>query len=133
MRVVVDTNVLISALLADGKPRRLVSLLIDKELMVLSPQILAELADVLSRDNFVDIKRSRVTSFLSILSRSATVVSVKRSKRVILEDPEDDMVLTTARQGGASYVVSGDSHLLDLGRFQAVKIVNVEEMLRILT
>ena len=132
MRVVVDTNVLISALLADGKPRRLVALLIDTGQLVSSTQILAELADAASREKF-GVRQSRVTSFLSILSRGAILASVKRARRIVVEDPEDDVVLGTALAGGASYVVSGDRHLLDLGRFESVRIVTVEEMLRILS
>ena len=70
---------------------------------------------------------------MSILSRGATIVSVRRVRRIVEEDPEDDLVLATALTGGASYVVSGDRHLLDLGRFEGVRIVRVEEMLRILS
>lgn len=70
---------------------------------------------------------------MSILSRGATIVSVRRVRRIVEEDPEDDLVLATALTGGASYVVSGDRHLLDLGRFEGVGIVRVEEMLRILS
>lgn len=133
MRVVVDTNVLISALLADGKPRRRVALLIETGQLVSSPKILAELADVASREKFAGVRQSRVTSFLSILSRGAIMVSVKPVKKIVGEDPDDDVVLGTALAGGAPYVVSGDRHLLDLGRFEGVRIVTVEEMLRILS
>jgi uncharacterized protein len=132
VRVVVDTNVLISALLANGKPRRLVALLMDTGQLVSSAQMLAELADVASREKF-GVRQSRLASFLSILSRGAILASVKRAKRIVVEDPEDDVVLATALAGGASYVVSGDRHLLDLGRFESVRIVTVEEMLRILS
>jgi uncharacterized protein len=132
VRVVVDTNVLISALLADGKPRRLLALLIDTRQLVSSTQILAELADVASREKF-GVRQSRVASFLSILSRGAVLASVKRAKRIVVEDPEDDTVIATALAGGASYIVSGDRHLLDLGRFESIRIVTVEEMLKILS
>ena len=129
----VDTNILISALLSDGKPRRLVTSLLDSGQLVSSPQILAELADVVSREKFLRIRPTRVASFLSILSRGAIIVSVRRVRRIVAEDPADDVVLATALTGGASYIVSGDRHLLDLGRFEGVKIVKVEEMLRILS
>ena len=52
VRVVLDTNVLVSALIDDGKPRKLVLELLDKHTVVLSRQMLAELADVISRDKF---------------------------------------------------------------------------------
>lgn len=56
--VVVDTNVLISALIDHGKPRRLVSKLLERHTMVSSTQILAELADVLSREKFTESHES---------------------------------------------------------------------------
>lgn len=131
MRVVVDTNVLISALLTDGKPRRLVALLIDTGQLVSSAQMLAELADVASREK-IGVRQSRVASFLSILSRGAIQASVKRAKRIVVEDPTDDIVLSTALEGNASYIVSGDKHLLSLKRFRGVRLVTVDEMLETL-
>ncbi len=85
----------------------------------------------MSRKKLADVSRSQVNSFLSILLRRAAIVSVKHVLKVIAEDPEDDMVLTTALEGNASYIVSGDDHLLDLKRFKGVRIVTVEEMLLI--
>ncbi len=93
--------------------------------------MLNEFTEVMSRKKLADVSRSQVNSFLSILLRRAAIVSVKHVLKVIAEDPEDDMVLTTALEGNASYIVSGDDHLLDLKRFKGVRIVTVEEMLLI--
>lgn len=93
--------------------------------------MLAEFVEVMSRQKFADIKRSQVDSFLAILLRRATVLSIKQTMKVIAEDPEDDIVLTTASEGNASHIVSGDMHLLSLKRFKGVRIVTVEEMLLI--
>jgi len=128
----VDTNVLISALVGHGKPRRLLTDLLERHQIVSSPQMLAEFVEVMSREKFAEVGRSRLASFLSILVRRTTIVSVKHTRRVIAQDPEDDMVLSTALKGNASYIVSGDEHLLDLKRFKGVKIVTVDEMLETL-
>ena len=127
-----DTNVLISALVGHGKPRRLLTELLERHQIVSSAQMLAEFVEVMSRDNFAEVGRSRLASFLSILVRRTTIVSVKHTRRLIAQDPEDDMVLSTALKGNASYIVSGDEHLLDLKRFKGVKIVTVDEMLETL-
>ena len=127
-----DTNVLISALVGHGKPRRLLTELLERHEIVSSPQMLAEFVEVMSREKFAEVGRSRLASFLSILVRRTTIVSVKHTRRVIAQDPEDDMVLSTALKGNASYIVSGDGHLLDLKRFKGVKIVTVDEMLETL-
>ena len=127
-----DNNVLISALVGHGKPRRLLTELLERHEIVSSLQMLAEFVEVMSREKFAEVGRSHLASFLSILVRRATIVSVKHTRRVIAQDPEDDMVLGTALKASASCVVSGDEHLLGLKSFRGVKIVTVEEMLETL-
>jgi len=130
--VAVDTNVLISAFVGHGKPRRLVAKLLEERALVTSREILAELADVLARAKFVGIKSSQVSQFLSILVRKAIVVRVRQYLKVIAEDPDDNIVLSTAWEGKANYVVSGDKHLLNLKDFRGIRIVTVKEMLGLL-
>jgi putative PIN family toxin of toxin-antitoxin system len=126
--VVVDTNVLISALVGHGKPRSLLTKLIAEHLLVTSLEMLAEFADVLSREKFRELKSTQVNAFLSIMSNKATVVKVKQHLRIIAEDPDDDMVLSTAFAGKADYVVTGDKHLLNLREFRGISIVTVKDM-----
>lgn len=132
MRVVVDTNVLVSALVGHGKPRRLVFKLLEEHQVVSSRQMLAEFVDVLSREKFMEIDKSDVSSFLSILASKIILVTIKRYFKVVAEDPDDDMVLNTAYEGRATHIVSGDRHLLNLERLGGIKMVTVSEMLRLL-
>ena len=128
----VDTNVLISAVVGHGRPRRLVTILLERHQVVSSRQMLAEFVEVISRREFVQVGRSRVRSFLSIFIRQAEIVPVKQTTRVIAQDPDDDVVLGTAVEGNASLIVSGDRHLLDLKRFRGIRILTVEESLELL-
>ena len=130
--VVFDTNVLISALVGHGKPRRLVLRLLEKETVVSSMQMLAELADVLSRGKFTEVKSSQVNSFLSKFARKVVVVTFKRRFKIVEEDPDDNIVLSTAYGGDARYIISGDKHLLKLKEFRGIEIVTVKEMLELL-
>lgn len=130
--MVVDTNVLISAVVGHGKPRRLVFGLFERHQIVVSPQLLAELIDVLSREKFSDTNEQQAKSFLSIISRKASMVTIRRPFRVVPEDPDDDVILNTAYEGRASHIVSGDRHLLKLGRFRGIRILTVNEMLGLL-
>ena len=107
------------------------TLLLERHRIVCSRQMLSEFAEVMSREKFAEVSRSQVDSFLSILLRRAALVNVKQARRVIAMDPEDDIVLSTALEGNASHIVSGDKHLLGLKRFRGVRIVTVEEMLLI--
>jgi len=132
VRVVLDTNVLVSALICDGKPRRLVLRLLESHTVILSNQILAELADVLSRNKFC-IKDSQVDSFLSSLVKTGKMVPYTPRFRVVSEDPDDDVVLNVAYNGKADYIVTGDNHLLALNQFKNTRIVTVSQMLKMLT
>jgi len=131
VRVVVDTSVLVSALISDGKPRRLVFRLLEKHDVITSGRMLAELVDVLSRGKF-EVTNSQVERFLSVLVGRSELVKVEQSPKVIQADPDDDVVLATAYRGKADYIVSGDKHLLDLKAYKAIKVVDVNEMLGIL-
>lgn len=131
-RVVVDTNVLVSALIKKGKPLSLVQRLLEKHTVVLSSQMLAELADVLSRDKFT-ITNAQIDLFISLLLRKSTVTSVSGNLNVISEDPDDNIVLLTAINGKADYIVSGDKHLLSLRKFEGIAIVTISQMLEILS
>ena len=130
-RVVIDTNVLVSALICDGKPRRLVLKLLHEHTVILSRPMLTELADVISRDKFT-ISSSQVDRFLSSLIRMSKIVSDHNRFKVILQDPADDVVLNAAYTGRADFIVTGDRHLLTLEQFKKTKILNVNEMLETL-
>ena len=130
-RVVVDTNVLVSALTAGGKPRRLLLKLLEEHKVILSRQILAELADVLARDKF-NLKSSQIDSFLATLAKKSKIIPAVSRFKVVSEDPDDDAVLLTAYNGKADYIVTGDKHLLALKEFKMIEIVKVTQMLEIL-
>jgi putative PIN family toxin of toxin-antitoxin system len=125
-RVVIDTNVLISALIKNGKSRKLVLQLLEEHTVISSSQMLAELADVTSRNKF-SVTTSQVDKFISILVKKATIVSVHSIPKVILEDPDDDVVLATALSGKAEYMVSGDKHLLKKACYNKTRIVSVNQ------
>jgi putative PIN family toxin of toxin-antitoxin system len=130
--VVIDTNVLISALVGHGRPRRLVTNLLEEHELITSREMITELVDVLTRAKFIGINSRHVNRFLSILVRKAEVVRVREQVNVIAVDPGDNVVLSTACEGNADYIVSGDKHLLDLKEFRGVRIVTVKEMLELL-
>jgi putative PIN family toxin of toxin-antitoxin system len=132
VRAVIDTNVLVSALIHDGKPRKLILELLNKHTVILSRQMLAELADVAGRDKF-NITGSQVERFLSIMVKMAKIVPDNTLFKEVAFDPDDDVVLNAAYTGKADYIVTGDKHLLTLNNFKKTKIVTVNQMLEILT
>ncbi len=127
-RVVLDTNVLVSAIISDGKSRELLKKGIAKQYsLVLSDLIIKELIDVMRRPKF-DISEDELQRTILALIRTAEVVNVKTKIKAVKEDPKDDMIIETAIDGCADVIVTGDNHLLALTTFKGIKIITVEEM-----
>lgn len=132
MRVVFDTNVLVSALnFPGGAPEAAYRLVLERRIdLVTSPTPLAELARVLA-DKF-GWDGARVQDAISQVIRLATVLTPTRVVTEILEDPSDDRVLEAAEEGAVDAIVSGDRHLLKLGFWQDIRIIGpallVEEL-----
>jgi putative PIN family toxin of toxin-antitoxin system len=128
MRVVPDTNALVSAIVFGGPPRRLVELAAEGHVqLILSPPLIEELREVLRRKfGFSDAAAYQAEA---LLRRISTVVQPEREVAIISEDPEDNRVLEAAHAGDAEVIVSGDRHLLSLERFGATAIMNPRDLL----
>jgi len=132
-RVVLDTNVIISATIRNGKPRQLLKKAVKdkKYVLVTSNEILNETREVLLRPKFQMIEEE-VDQILVALVSSSDIKIVKSNFKVVKEDPDDDMIINTAYDGQADYVVSGDDDLLRLKKFRNIKMVTVADMLKLL-
>lgn len=134
MKIVLDTNVLVSALIKGGKPRDLLFKIIrGKHELILSMEILEEFgrtANNLKIRRYVE--EQDVARFLKDIASAARIVKTKSRFKVVSEDPSDDYILRTAYDGKADYIVSGDKHLLKLKEFKGIKIISASEMLYLL-
>ena len=132
LRVVFDTNVLVSAIISDGKTRELLRKGILRQFcIVTSDLILNELRIVLQRPKF-KTSENEVHRIMFALMQTAEVVGVASKFSLVKKDPKDNMVVETAYDGRADYIVSGDSHLLALKDFKGIRIVGVRQMLLLL-
>lgn len=131
LRVVLDTNILVSGLLYSGRPRKLMDLAVEGRIEVVSsPEMIDELRRVLSRDKF-GLAKEEQKSMMDFVIRLSRIIFV-RSKFKVATDAGDDIVVNAAYDGEAAYIVSGDKELLELKQFGKIKIVRVSEMLRVL-
>ncbi len=130
-RVVTDTNVLISALIIkSGNSRRIFKMFLeDKNILIESEELLVELRDVLLRPKFNYITIDEKENFIKRLTELCEIVKPKKKLDVMKEDPDDNLVLETAVEGKANYIISGDEHLLKLKEFRGIKIVSPKEFL----
>ena len=132
--VVFDVNVLVSSLIVEGKPEDLwLEAKANKFVLISAHQIVSEFVKVISRKKFEKyVDEDEIRLFLEDLHKTAKFMRVKSKFEVVKEDPSDDVILRTAYDGKADYVVSGDRHLLSLGVFRGINIITVDEMLNLL-
>lgn len=134
MRVVIDTNVVVSALLFGGTPGKLILLWKGKAITpLISRGILEEYLRVLAYPKF-GLTEAEINFLIynEILPWFQTV-DVKQSEDIVLEDPSDDKFIACARAGRADIIVSGDRHLLDLGHFKSVEIMTPSQFIQKMT
>lgn len=132
MKILLDTNTLISASIAKGKPRKLLLRALAGEFVIISSNdLMKELEDVIARPKFRLSSWERY-KFISIVRKSVKFVKVKSDFKVVKEDPDDDKVINAAYDGKVNYIVSGDQDLLKLKEFKGINIVTTDKMLKIL-
>lgn len=133
MRIVLDTNVVVSALLWGGTPYRLIQAAVEGAVtLCTSPALLAELRDVLAREPLasrLERQSSSVEEALALYAGLAISVSPQAAPRVIAADPDDDHVVAAAVAAKADLVVSGDRHLRALGAHQGITILTPAQAL----
>jgi hypothetical protein len=124
LRVVLDTNVLVSAILFGGKPRQILEKAIRGKIrLCLSEAIPEELKGVLQRSKF-DYSPEMIQVILTELTGVSDFVNPSKTSNVVSEDPEDNRILECAVEAEANYIVTGDSHLLKLSRYRNIEVVN---------
>ncbi|MGL5837260.1 MAG: putative toxin-antitoxin system toxin component, PIN family [Sphingorhabdus sp.] len=131
VRIVLDTNVVVSALIWGGQPLRLLELAADGIIILCtSPILLEELAEVLQRNHLAPrlaAKGNSVEQALKEYAELALKVMPQSVPEVVSSDPDDDHVIAAAAAAGAQAIVSGDSDLLRLKAHHDIKMWTVGE------
>jgi hypothetical protein len=138
-RIVIDTNILVSAILTPkGNPAKILKFILEGKLnLIISPAILEETRRVLRYPRLVKLlKKNKITlnevyGFLDKLSRIAVITPGQLNIDVIQDDPSDNKILACGQEGEADFIISGDHHLTDLKTFQGIKIVHPSAFLKI--
>ncbi len=128
MKIVIDTNVVASAIFFGGRPRQLLEELFLKNIeAVASPEILTEYKETFEelRSRYPD---KPVQIPMTQIAASCKVVTPTQNFHVC-RDPDDDKFIDCAVEGKCIYIVSGDKDLLSLEHFHDVEIITVAEFL----
>lgn len=127
MRLVLDTNTVLSGLLWQGSPGALIDAAIAGTVELCgSTALLDELHEVLHRPKFTRRLADRAVEPLILFGGYAALITLVVPALIaptVLRDPDDDMILATALAARADLIVSGDLDLLDLGSFAGIEIV----------
>ncbi len=130
LRVVLDTNALVSALLFGGEPGRIVSLWQKGRIVPLvSRDVLLEYVRVLGYPKFALDPQDIRGLIEEYVLPFAEMVAVAKTPRVVREDPGDDKFLALVVASRADFLVSGDKHLLALVNYHGVDIVTPRQFL----
>ena len=137
MRVVLDTNVLVSALIKqNGNPDRILRMAGDRYQLVSSTFILAELERTLARRRIrakyqVETTPERTMLFIATARVMSDIVT-PATLLTVVSDPQDNPVLACAVDGSAEYFVTGDRRLLALEKYQHAQIATPNDFLTLL-
>lgn len=132
-RIVMDTNVLVSAVHFGGPPEELLLLANQGAVQLfLSPFILEETSLVLKEK--LGWGAERIRRLLSLFEEVATVIKPEAELKVIRSDEADNLILACAVEAEADFLVTGDKrHLLPLKNYKGVRIVTPRECLDVLS
>ena len=138
LRVVLDTNVLISAFISkkSKSPDKIYQKIkAQKIINVTSVGIIEEEEEVINRDYIAknyNLRAEQRKRFIEELAAISVVLAPKLQIKAVEDDPDDDKFLSAAVEGEADYIVSGDRHLLNLGKYANIPILPPRDFAKIL-
>ncbi|MCU0572454.1 MAG: putative toxin-antitoxin system toxin component, PIN family [Syntrophobacteraceae bacterium] len=134
IKVVLDTNVLVSALLkSDSIPDLLVSLILEKRaLLCLTDSIVLEYEEVLAREKFKKLNRQKVAELIARLRSAALWVEPRIRLNAARHDPEDNKFLECALEAQADFLITGNIKHFPPKRFKKTLIVSPAEFLAVM-
>ncbi len=130
-KVVLDTNILISALGWKGKPKLIFEKVLNEELELFMPdKQLEEIIRVLDYPKF-NFSPEQKSKFIDIVLGVADLIKLDKIINIIKDDPEDNIIITSTVVGNVDFIITGDEHLLSLKKFKGINILNANDFLNL--
>lgn len=127
MRVVLDTNVLISGIFFTGPPYKILKAWKEKRIqIVISPEIYSEyirVTDIISQ-KYPSIDTSEMMNLIAVHSE---IIQSSSLKEKVCKDPDDDKFIACALSGKVKLIVSGDKHLLEKSGYKGIRIITPQK------
>lgn len=126
MKIVVDTNVLISGVFFGGYPRKILSSIVNKEITACATaEIVVEYEEIVQE--MIERKQGHINREILAPLIQAMEIIEPTSHIEICRDPDDDKFLECAKDSRALYIVSGDKDLLVLKKYENIQIITAKE------
>ncbi|MCL1947787.1 MAG: putative toxin-antitoxin system toxin component, PIN family [Chitinivibrionia bacterium] len=130
MKLVLDTNIFVSAFYWGGNPQKIINRVIDGlDSLCISNEILNEIAVVMARPKF-NTATEIIEEYVQAIEKLGRKVFVTGKIKGICRDKNDDDKIECGITGGADYLITGDEDLLVLGFYKNLKIVTIKEYLK---
>ena len=134
MKVVLDTNIWVSAIIWGGIPEEII-VLGQKQLLSIatSQNLLSELESTLNKKKIqvkLEALNLKISSLISLVRESVTLYPIEEFNVPQLRDPDDNIVLATAIAAQSGVIITGDKDLLILGKYQNIQIVTAKDFLQ---
>jgi len=137
MKVVLDTNGLVSGTYWTGDSFKIMEFADDRKIeLVLSKELIEEYHTVLGSDEITDKVADKKLILNKVVERvvsQSTIVFPIDKLNVVTEDPDDNKILACAKAGKVDFIISNDNHLLKLKVFEGISILTPTEFLKQLT
>jgi len=128
IKLVLDSNVILSGIVFGGKPRQILRHVIEGDVeLYLSREILNEVLEVLQRK--FDYPQAQLLAIENECIHISTMIEPDLRLDIVEDDEDDNRILECAVASGCGFIISGDHHLLSLRSYQGIEILGVTEFL----
>ncbi len=137
MRIVLDTNIWLSAIFWNGEANKIINKAINAKIeIIITKEILSEIIEVLNREakfqKFIKDKRIKIEDLIRTILSFSNLIETKSKIELIKQDPKDNIILEAALDGKADYIISYDKHILNMLEFRKIIILEPRDFLKLL-
>lgn len=136
MRIILDTNIWLSAIFWSGEANKLINIIKVKKLeLIITKKILSEIIDVLNKESkfqkFIRDRNLVIKDLIRTILYTSKLIISNSELNIIKEHSSDNKILESAVDGKVDYLISYDNHLLKLKEYKNIKIITPQEFLGI--
>jgi len=132
MKIVIDSNIFISAFFWGGKPKEIFDRVLNGfDELYITDEIVNEIKKVMSSNKFA-VNSNDIKDYINIIEKYSKKIVSKNNIKSISRDADDDKILQCGIDGNVDYIITGDNDLLILKEYNKIKIIKPKEYLEII-